>query len=201
MNEFKTMVKECHRRGIEVILDVVFNHTAEGNEQGPTISFRCISVKFVLLQLFGTRALHIQRSQCRGLDNRVYYMLAPEGQYYNYSGCGNTLNCNHPHVRGFILDCLRYWVLEMHVDGFRFDLASIMTRAPSVWHRAASGTASTLHATEHVRSALRRPGPTTIPAEPGSSSKTSQGPSWLEGQHFCALTTWCAREQAFASRG
>ena len=71
---------------------------------------------------------------CRGLDNRVYYMLAPEGQYYNYSGCGNTMNCNHPQVRQFILDSLRYWVLEMHVDGFRFDLASIMTRAPSLWH-------------------------------------------------------------------
>ena len=61
-------------------------------------------------------------------------MLAPKGQYYNYSGCGNTLNCNHPQVRQFILECLHYWVLEMHVDGFRFDLASIMTRAPSLWH-------------------------------------------------------------------
>ena len=71
----------------------------------------------------------------RGLDNRVYYMLAPEGQYYNYSGCGNTLNCNHPVVRQFIVDCLRYWVLEMHVDGFRFDLASILTRAHSQWHK------------------------------------------------------------------
>ena len=70
---------------------------------------------------------------CRGLDNRVYYMLAPQGQYYNYSGCGNTFNCNHPQVRQFVLDSLRYWVLEMHIDGFRFDLASIMTRAPSHW--------------------------------------------------------------------
>lgn len=72
---------------------------------------------------------------CRGLDNRVYYMLAPEGQYYNYSGCGNTFNCNHPVVRKFIVDCLRYWVTEMHVDGFRFDLASILTRAHSQWHK------------------------------------------------------------------
>ncbi|KAK9843453.1 hypothetical protein WJX81_003335 [Elliptochloris bilobata] len=109
VDEFKTLVRECHKRGIEVILDVVFNHTAEGNEMGPTLSFR-------------------------GLDNRVYYMLAPEGQYYNYSGCGNTLNCNHPVVRRFIVDCLRYWVLEMHVDGFRFDLGSIFTRAHSQWH-------------------------------------------------------------------
>ena len=94
LDEFRQMVKECHRRGIEVILDVVFNHTAEGNEQGPSLSFR-------------------------GLDNRVYYMLAPGGQYYNYSGCGNTFNCNHPVARQFVLDCLRYWVQEMHVDGFR----------------------------------------------------------------------------------
>jgi isoamylase len=111
INEFKTLVREAHKRGIEVILDVVFNHTAEGNENGPCLSFR-------------------------GLDNRVYYMLAPEGQYYNYSGCGNTMNCNHPNVRQFILDCLRYWVEEMHVDGFRFDLGSILTRAHSNWHPA-----------------------------------------------------------------
>lgn len=109
VKEFKTFVKEAHKRGIEVILDVVFNHTAEGNEHGPTISFR-------------------------GIDNRVYYMLAPQGEYYNYSGCGNTFNCNHPVARRFIVDCLRYWVEEMHVDGFRFDLASIMTRAHSLWH-------------------------------------------------------------------
>lgn len=83
--EFKLLVREAHARGIEVILDVVFNHTAEGNEAGPTLSMR-------------------------GLDNRVYYMLAPGGEYYNYSGCGNTLNCNHPVVRDFIVDCLRYWV-------------------------------------------------------------------------------------------
>lgn len=109
LREFKTFVKECHKRGIEVILDVVFNHTAEGNEHGPTISFR-------------------------GIDNRIYYMLAPQGEYYNYSGCGNTFNCNHPVARRFIVDCLRYWVEEMHVDGFRFDLASIMTRAHSLWY-------------------------------------------------------------------
>lgn len=106
--EVKEMVKACHQAGVEVILDVVFNHTAEGNEMGPTVSFR-------------------------GLDNRVYYMLAPEGQFYNYSGCGNTVNANHPVVRQFIVDCLRFWVTEYHIDGFRFDLASILTRAPSHW--------------------------------------------------------------------
>jgi len=104
-DEFKTLVKELHKHGIEVILDVVFNHTGEGNEQGPTISFR-------------------------GLDNRVYYMLTPRGEYYNFSGCGNTVNCNHPVVRGFVIECLRYWVAEYHIDGFRFDLASILGRAP-----------------------------------------------------------------------
>ena len=109
INEFKLLVREAHRRGIEVILDVVFNHTAEGNEMGPTLSFR-------------------------GIDNRVFYMLAPGGQYYNYSGCGNTFNCNHPVALRFIVDCLRYWVEEFHVDGFRFDLGSIMTRAHSTWH-------------------------------------------------------------------
>ncbi|XP_048228967.1 isoamylase 1, chloroplastic isoform X2 [Ricinus communis] len=93
---------------LKVIMDVVFNHTAEGNQKGPILSFR-------------------------GVDNSVYYMLAPKGEFYNYSGCGNTFNCNHPIVRQFILDCLRYWVLEMHVDGFRFDLASIMTRGSSLW--------------------------------------------------------------------
>ncbi|PRQ37040.1 putative isoamylase [Rosa chinensis] len=108
INEVKFLVKEAHRRGIEVIMDVVFNHTAEGNENGPILSFR-------------------------GADNSVYYMLAPKGEFYNYSGCGNTFNCNHPVVRQFIVDCLRYWVTEMHVDGFRFDLASIMTRGTSLW--------------------------------------------------------------------
>ncbi|OIV93609.1 hypothetical protein TanjilG_04841 [Lupinus angustifolius] len=108
VNEFKFLIKEAHKRGIEVIMDVVFNHTAEGNEDGPVISFR-------------------------GVDNSVYYMVAPKGEFYNYSGCGNTFNCNHPVVRQFIVDCLRYWVSEMHVDGFRFDLASIMTRGSSLW--------------------------------------------------------------------
>jgi isoamylase len=106
--ELKSLVRACHAAGVEVILDVVFNHTAEGNEQGPTVSLR-------------------------GLDNSVYYMTAPEGQFYNYSGCGNTLNCNHPVVRRFILDCLRHWAIEYRIDGFRFDLASILTRAPNTW--------------------------------------------------------------------
>jgi len=103
VDEFKTLVKELHRNGIEIILDVVFNHTAEGNELGPTISFR-------------------------GLDNKTYYLLSPEGKYMNFSGTGNTMNCNHPVVRNLVLDCLRYWVAEYHIDGFRFDLASILGR-------------------------------------------------------------------------
>ena len=104
VNEFKTLVKHLHAAGIEVILDVVFNHTAEGDEHGPVHSFR-------------------------GIDNSVYYMLNPRtGQYLNYSGCGNTLNCNHPVLRELVTDVLRYWVTEMHVDGFRFDLASILGR-------------------------------------------------------------------------
>ncbi|WP_199565645.1 glycogen debranching protein GlgX [Spongiactinospora rosea] len=102
-DELKALVRECHANGIEVILDVVFNHTAEGNHEGPTISFK-------------------------GLDNDVWYMMTPEGYYYNFSGTGNTMNCNHPVVREFVLDCLRYWVVEYHIDGFRFDLAAIMTR-------------------------------------------------------------------------
>jgi len=102
-NEFKNLVKLLHKAGIEVILDVVFNHTAEGDHRGPTISFR-------------------------GIDNRTYYMLTPEGDYLNFSGTGNTLNCNHPVVRNMVLDCLRYWVSFYHVDGFRFDLASILGR-------------------------------------------------------------------------
>ncbi|MBB5626927.1 glycogen debranching protein [Sphaerisporangium krabiense] len=104
-DEFKNLVKQLHRAGIEVILDVVFNHTAEGNEYGPTISFK-------------------------GLDNATYYMLTPDGHYYNFSGTGNTLNCNNPVVRGFVLDCLRYWASEFHIDGFRFDLAAILGRGP-----------------------------------------------------------------------
>ncbi len=104
-DELKNLVKQLHLAGIEVLLDVVFNHTGEGNEFGPTVSFR-------------------------GLDNSTYYMLAPDGAYYNFSGTGNTLNCNHPVVRGFVLDCLRYWAAEFHIDGFRFDLATILGRAP-----------------------------------------------------------------------
>src|SRR5579864_157550 len=101
VDEFKMLVRELHRNGIEVILDVVFNHSREGNHYGPTVSFK-------------------------GLDNDVYYMLSEKPQFYNdFTGCGNTLNCNHPVVRKLILDCLRYWVTEMHVDGFRFDLAAV----------------------------------------------------------------------------
>ena len=102
-DELKTLIKDLHKNGIEVILDVVFNHTAEGNEHGPYISYR-------------------------GIDNKTYYILTPEGYYYNFSGCGNTLNCNNPIVRNMILDCLRYWAADYHVDGFRFDLASILGR-------------------------------------------------------------------------
>lgn len=102
-DELKNLIKKLHVAGIEVILDVVFNHTAEGNEKGPYISYR-------------------------GIDNKTYYLLTPDGKYYNFSGCGNTLNCNNSIVRNFILDCLRYWVSEYHIDGFRFDLASILSR-------------------------------------------------------------------------
>ena len=101
--ELKTLIKDLHDNGIEVILDVVFNHTAEGNEFGPCFSFK-------------------------GFDNNIYYMLTPDGHYYNFSGFGNTLYCNHPVVRDMILECLRYWVIEYRVDGFRFDLASILGR-------------------------------------------------------------------------
>ena len=103
VDECKNLIKQLHKNGIEVILDVVFNHTAEGNERGPYISYR-------------------------GIDNKAYYMLTPEGYYFNFSGCGNTLNCNNPIVRNMILDCLRYWAADYHVDGFRFDLASILGR-------------------------------------------------------------------------
>lgn len=105
VEEFKTMVREMHKAGIEIILDIVFNHTAEGNEHGITLNFR-------------------------GLDNSIYYILcSDQKQYYtNYSGCGNTFNCNHPVVREYILNCLKYWVIDMHVDGFRFDLGSILGR-------------------------------------------------------------------------
>jgi glycogen operon protein len=103
VDEFKALIRDLHKNGIEVILDVVFNHTAEGDERGPYISFR-------------------------GIDNKTYYLLKPDGSYFNFSGCGNTLNCNNPIVRNMILDCLRYWASEYHIDGFRFDLASILGR-------------------------------------------------------------------------
>ena len=102
-DELKSLIKALKENGIEVILDVVFNHTAEGNEMGPCFSFK-------------------------GIDNNVYYMLTPDAHYYNFSGCGNVMNCNHPVVRNFIIDCLRHWVIEYRVDGFRFDLASILGR-------------------------------------------------------------------------
>ena len=107
VDEFRDMVKALHRAGIEVILDVVFNHTAEGDQRGPTLCFR-------------------------GLDNTAYYILEQDrSRYANYTGTGNTLNANHPIVRRMIVDSLRYWVETMHVDGFRFDLASILTRDAS----------------------------------------------------------------------
>jgi glycogen operon protein len=117
LDEFRDMVKALHRAGLEVILDVVYNHSAEGDERGPTYSLR-------------------------GLDNATYYMLEADGRYANYSGCGNTLNGNHPVMRRLIIDSLRYWVQVMHVDGFRFDLAAILSRdedglpqarAPVIW--------------------------------------------------------------------
>ena len=102
-DELKSLIKALKENGIEVILDVVLNHTAEGNEMGPCFSFK-------------------------GIDNNVYYMLTPDAHYYNFSGCGNVMNCNHPVVRNFIIDCLRHWAIEYRVDGFRFDLASILGR-------------------------------------------------------------------------
>ncbi len=101
--QLKDLISELHKNGIEVILDVVFNHTAEGNENGPFFSFK-------------------------GIDNNIYYMLTPDGKYYNFSGCGNTLNCNHPIVQTLIRECLRYWTITYRIDGFRFDLASILGR-------------------------------------------------------------------------
>jgi glycogen operon protein len=103
VSEFRDLVRAFHAAGIEVYLDVVFNHTGEGDERGRTYSFR-------------------------GLDNQLYYMLSPEGRYLNFSGCGNTVNCNHPVVRNLLINCLRFWVADMHVDGLRFDLASVMGR-------------------------------------------------------------------------
>ncbi len=102
-NELKRVIKLLNENGIEVFLDVVFNHTAEGNENGPFFSFK-------------------------GIDNNIYYLLTPDGFYYNFSGCGNTLNCNHPIVRQMIINCLHYWVIAYRIDGFRFDLASILGR-------------------------------------------------------------------------
>lgn len=101
--ELKNLIKELHKNNIKVILDVVFNHTAEGDERGTYISYK-------------------------GIDNKAYYILSPDGKYYNFSGCGNTLNCNNPIVRQMILNCLRHWITEYHIDGFRFDLASILGR-------------------------------------------------------------------------
>jgi isoamylase len=126
VDEFRTMVKALHQAGIEVILDVVFNHTDEGNHQGPTFSFR-------------------------GLDNLVYYYLVNnDRQYYmDYTGCGNTFNCNHPIPAKLIVECLEYWVQEMHVDGFRFDEGTVLTRdlngrpsayAPVIWDIELSDT-------------------------------------------------------------
>ncbi len=103
VSEFRDMVAALHKAGIEVILDVVFNHTAEGNHQGPTFSFK-------------------------GIEDGAYYMLDQKGSYLNYTGCGNTINANYSIVRRLIMDCLRHWVSTMHVDGFRFDLASVLSR-------------------------------------------------------------------------
>ncbi len=114
LSELKTTVKHLHAAGIEVILDVVYNHTGEGNQLGPTLSFR-------------------------GIDNKSYYRLVPgdERHYLDFTGCGNTLNLDHPRVLQLVLDSLRYWVQEMHVDGFRFDLATTLARGDSgafEWH-------------------------------------------------------------------
>jgi len=103
VEELKSLIKAFHKNDIEVILEVVFNHTAEGDHRGPTLSFK-------------------------GIDNKTYYMLTPEGYYFNLSGTGNTLNCNHPVVRNMVIDCLRFWASEYHIDGFRFDLTAILGR-------------------------------------------------------------------------
>lgn len=105
VDEFRGLVKSCHQAGLEIILDVVFNHTAEGDDRGRTYSLR-------------------------GIDNSIYYLLSPDGTYRNFTGCGNTVNCNHPVTRELLMNCLRYWVGRMHVDGFRFDLASVLGRDP-----------------------------------------------------------------------
>lgn len=118
VNEFKTLVKALHKSGIEVILDVVYNHTGEGNELGPTVSFK-------------------------GIDNPTYYCLTgaptePYRHYMNYTGCGNSLNLSNPHVIRFVLDSMRYWVEVMRVDGFRFDLASVLGREEGMFRKSAS---------------------------------------------------------------
>ena len=160
VREFRDMVKALHRAGIEVILDVVFNHTGEGNHEGPTISFR-------------------------GLDNTIYYHLEPyDKQYYtNLSGCGNTFNCNHPLVEKFIDECLLFWVREMHVDGFRFDLASILSRGAG---RPADGRSAGPLAHRARQRARRTPRSSPRHGTPAAStrsatSRASAGPSGTAG--------------------
>jgi isoamylase len=136
---FKEMVRELHKAGLEVILDVVFNHTNEGNHLGPTLNFR-------------------------GIDNQIYYLLGDERRYYkDFTGVGNTLACNHPVVRDFIVDCLRYWVREMHVDGFRFDLATGLTR--NRWGEISGNPALTARIAEDplLRDANSLPNRGTLP--------------------------------------
>ena len=155
VDEFRDMVKALHRAGIEVILDVVFNHTAEGNERGPTLCFR-------------------------GLDNTAYYILEHDrARYANYTGTGNTLNANHPIVRRMIVDSLRYWVEAMHVDGFRFDLASILARDAS-GHPLPTGPPP-------VESSAARLPPTPLPSPPGCVASTRAHP---QDQHHRAEQTF-----------
>ena len=139
VDEFKSMVRTLHRAGIEVILDVVYNHTGEGNHLGPTLSFR-------------------------GVDNSVYYRLSPEDPryYVDYTGTGNSLNVLHPRAMGLVTDSLRYWVTDMHVDGFRFDLAPVLTRGDAegirqrvLRHRPAGSRA--VHGQAHRRALGRQP--------------------------------------------
>ena len=128
-DELKNMVKQLHTNGIEVILDVVFNHTAEGDQRGPYISYR-------------------------GIDNKTYYMLTPDGSYFNFSGCGNTLNCNNPNVRDMIVESLRYWVTDYHIDGFRFGDSSKATKGCWPTSRSASPALPT---SMHPRDVASRP--------------------------------------------
>ena len=154
------MVKALHKAGIEVILDVVFNHTGEGNHEGPTISFR-------------------------GLDNSIYYHLEPyDKQFYtNYSGCGNTFNCNIPLVEKFIVECLLFWVREMHVDGFRFDLALDPVTRPGRrrrWTtRRSCGTSSSTTSWPTPRSSPRRGTPAGCTRS--ATSRATAGPSGTAG--------------------